>query len=593
MIKPECPSASGIIILNSILSQFMSKNQIILIQLTFKVMATEKKPIILSVDDDPQVLRSLRRDLRNKYKASYRIVSTESANEALNSLEELKKRGDEIAMFISDQRMPEMLGVEFLEKAKTFYPEAGLILLTAYSDIDAAIKAINDVQLDYYLTKPWNPPEEKLYPVLDDLLDKWEAEYIPPFTGIKVIGYQYSPKSHAIKDFLAGNLIPYQWLDVETSANAQELLDLHQQATKDLPFVIFEDGTTLSNPKVADIAAKTELSLQAKSDMYDVAIIGAGPAGLGASVYGGSEGLKTVLIERRAPGGQAGTSSRIENYLGFPSGLSGAELSRRAVAQAKRFGVEFLMPQEVQGIQIKDGYKELTFADGKKINSKAVVITTGVDYRKLPAKGADNFTGAGVYYGAATTEARSCKNKKVYIVGGGNSAGQGAVYLAQFAEKVTILIRKPSLKSSMSSYLIDQINGIENIEVQGRRQVVEAIGEDKLDCIVIENLDDQSTERVPADALFIFIGARPYTEWLGDSIFRNQKGFIKTGKDVVLDEHFKKTWKKEREPLLLETSIPGVFAAGDVRSGSMARVASSVGEGAMAIKFVHSYLSEV
>lgn len=556
-------------------------------------MASNKKPIIFSIDDDPQVLRSLRRDLRNEYKNDYRIISTESANEALPSLVELKKQGEVVALFISDQRMPEMLGVDFLEKAKTIFPDAKRVLLTAYSDTNAAIKAINEVQLDYYLMKPWNPPTEKLYPILDDLLEEWQAAYRPAFQGIKVVGYQYSPKSHTIKDFLAGNLRPYLWLDVEHSEEAKELLSLHNIETKELPTVFFEDGIYLSSPKLQEVASRVGLNPDAKSDMYDVVIIGAGPAGLAASVYGGSEGLKTLLVEKKAPGGQAGTSSRIENYLGFPSGLSGAELTRRALTQAERFGVEFLSPQEVINIESEGNYKKLTLGNGNIVNTKSVIISTGVDYRRLPAEGADNFTGAGVYYGAATTEAFSCTNKEVYVVGGGNSAGQGAVYLSKFAKKVTILIRRPNLKSSMSSYLIDQINGIDNIEVHGKRQVLKACGENHLQELVIQNMEDESSYTVPADALFIFIGARPITDWLGQQLIRTEKGFIETGNGLTSYNNFKKIWKRDREPFLLETCIPGVFAAGDVRAGAMNRVASAVGEGATAIKFVHAYLAEI
>lgn len=556
-------------------------------------MATVQKPIILSIDDDPQVSRSLRRDLRNEYKDEYRIISTTSAQEALDSLKTWKQKGEEIALFLSDQRMPEMLGVEFLERAKQVYPKAKRVLLTAYSDIDAAIKAINDVHLDYYLTKPWNPPKEKLYPVLSDLLFDWQSSHKPTFRGIKVIGYQYSPKSHLIKDFLAGNLRPYQWLDIENSAEAKELLELNNLTQKDLPVVLFEDGDYLTNPTPQDIASKVGLNPNAKSDLYDVVIIGAGPAGLAAGVYGGSEGLKTLLIEKRAPGGQAGTSSRIENYLGFPSGLSGADLTNRALTQARRFGIEFLSPQEVVNITMEGNYKQLHLADKNIVNTKTVVISTGVDYRKLPAEGADDFSGAGVYYGAATTEAVACRNKEVYIVGGGNSAGQGAVYLSQFAHKVSILIRRPDLTSSMSSYLIDQIDGIENIEVHGYREVVKACGEGHLQQLVLQNLEDDSTYTVNADALFIFIGARPYTDWLEGNLIRDEKGFVETGNSLTQYPHFKETWQMEREPYLLETCIPGVFAAGDVRAGAMNRVASAVGEGATAIKFVHEYLAEV
>lgn len=557
-------------------------------------MSEEKKPIIFSVDDDATVLRSLRRDLRSEYRSTYRIISTESAKEGLEALVELKKKGEVVALLISDQRMPEMPGVDFLEKAKLIFPDARRILLTAYSDTEAAIKAINDVQLDYYLMKPWNPPDEKLYPVISDLLDEWQVNYRPDFQGIRVVGYQYSPKSHNLKDFLAGNLLPYQWLDIDQNEKARELLELHGLTNKDLPVIFLEDGEHLSDPSVQQVASKVGLNPQAKSDLYDVVIIGAGPAGLAAAVYGGSEGLKTLLIEKRAPGGQAGTSSRIENYLGFPKGLSGAELTRRALTQATRFGIEFLSPQEVTNMEMDAQYKILTLGDGSKINTRSVIITTGVDYRRLPATGVDNFTGAGVYYGAATTEAHAVEGKKVYVVGGGNSAGQGAVYLSKFAEKVTILIRKPDLTSSMSSYLIDQIDNIENIDVHGHRQIVEACGEGRLQKLVIQNLEDESTYEVPADALFIFIGARPFTDWLeANDILRNDKGFIETGKELFRFGNFKKIWKLDREPFLLETCRPGIFAAGDVRSGAMNRVASAVGEGAMAIKFVHEYLAEV
>ncbi len=558
-------------------------------------MAEAQKPIIFSVDDDEQVLRSLKRDLRNAYKEQYRIISTDSAREGLDALQDLKKRGDEVALFLSDQRMPEMLGVDFLEKARKLYPLAKRVLLTAYSDTDAAIRAINEVQLDFYLMKPWDPPGEKLLPVLNDLLDDWQVAYRPAFRGIRLIGYQYSPKSHNLKDFLAGNLRPYEWLDIESNPKAAELLELHGLERNQLPVVFFEEGDYLTDPSIQDLAKRVGLNPEVdQTAVYDVAIIGAGPAGLAAAVYGGSEGLKTLLIEKRAPGGQAGTSSRIENYLGFPKGLSGADLTRRALTQATRFGIEFLAPQEVVDIQVQGNYKIVHLADGSAITARAVIITTGVDYRRLPAEGVDNFTGAGVYYGAATTEALSCRDQQVFIVGGGNSAGQGAVYLSQFARKVVILVRKPDLSDSMSSYLIDQINKIDNIEVHGHREIVRACGENRLQKVVIRNLEDDSTYEEPADALFIFIGARPFTEWLKDDyILCNKKGFIETGKELMQYPHFKKIWKLQREPFLLETCQPGIFAAGDVRAGAMNRVASAVGEGAMAIKFVHEYLGEV
>lgn len=551
------------------------------------------KPILFSIDDDPQVLRAIRRDLRKKYSGQYRIVSTESANEALEALAQLKNKGENVAMFLSDQRMPEMLGVEFLEKAKLEFPEAKRVLLTAYSDTDAAIKAINDVQLDYYLMKPWDPPEEKLYPVIDDQLAEWEANHTPTYHGIKVVGYQFSPKSHSVKDYLSGNLFPYKWYDIETSEEGQELLERNNIEQKDLPATFFEDGSYETGSNLQAIAEKLGLSPKAQSDLYDVVIIGAGPAGLAAGVYGGSEGLSTLLIEKRAPGGQAGTSSRIENYLGFPKGLSGADLTRRAISQATRFGVEFLSPQEVKHISVVENYKNITLVDGTEIHTKSIVIATGVDYRRHPARGIEDFTGAGVYYGAATTEASACKNQDVYIVGGGNSAGQGAMYLSQFARNVYILIRKPDLSSTMSSYLIDQINGTENIHVLGKHQVLEASGSDHLEQLCIENMETGDSKRVDAAALFVFIGARPYTEWLGDQLLTDQKGFLYTGRDLYKAEHFKDVWKWPRDPYNLETCVPGIFAAGDVRSGAMNRVASATGEGAMAISFVHKYLSEI
>ena len=556
-------------------------------------MASDKKPIIFSIDDDPQVLRSLKNDLRNAYKNEYRILSTDSPLEALKSLPDLKKQGETVALFLSDQRMPNMLGVEFLEQAKTYFPEAKRVLLTAYSDTEAAIRAINNVGLDHYLIKPWDPPSEKLYPVIDKLLDQWQNNYIPEFHGIRLIGYQYVPKSHEIKDFLAGNLFPYQWLDIASDERAKEWLALHNLEAKDLPVVLLEDGTPLINPSTSELASKLGLATQATQETYDVVIIGAGPAGLAAAVYGGSEGLKTLLIERRAPGGQAGTSSRIENYLGFPDGLSGSDLTRRAITQATRLGAEFLSSTGVDKIEIEGNYKKLTLRDGNQINTKSVIIATGVDYRKLPAKGADQFTGAGVYYGAATTEANACRDKQIYVVGGDNSAGQGAVYLSQFANKVHIVIRREDLTATMSSYLIDQIKALPNIEILGKTEVVEALGHESLECIVLENVETKETRQVKADSLFIFIGTRPASEWLPSNILMDDKGFIETGKELKQYPQFKSIWKRQREPFLLETCQPGIFAAGDVRAGAMNRVASAVGEGAMAIKFVHEYLAEV
>ncbi|WP_343702024.1 FAD-dependent oxidoreductase [Chitinophaga sp.] len=550
-------------------------------------------PIIFCIDDDEQVLRAITRDLKNKYRGEYRVLATTAVTEALESLRELKNKGETIAMFVSDQRMPQLDGVAFLEKAMQFYPNAKRVLLTAYSDTDAAIKAINKVQLDYYLVKPWDPPEEKLFPVIDELLDDWHHEHRPEFRGIKVTGYQFSQQSHAIKDFLAGNLIPYHWLDIQTSEEGKSLLQLNNLGTQDLPVVFFEDGSYLIKPAIADIARKAGLTPQIKHDVYDVVIIGAGPAGLAAGVYGASEGLKTLLIERRAPGGQAGTSSRIENYLGFPSGLTGAELTRRAITQATRLGTEFLAPQSVKDIRQKDGYNKIILEDDTEINTRSVIITTGVDYRTLDKKGIADFTGAGIYYGAAMTEATACRDKQVFVVGGGNSAGQAAMYLSKFARNVYILIRKEDLTSTMSAYLIDQIGSASNITVRPFTEIEEARGNERLQQLVIHNIATGEKTTEEADALYIFIGAKPFTDWIALNIIKDEKGFIETGGELKNYPAFGKVWKQPRDPYLLETSCPGVFAAGDVRAHAMNRVAAAVGEGSMAISFVHKYLAEV
>jgi thioredoxin reductase (NADPH) len=551
-----------------------------------------KKPILFALDDDLQVLRAVVRDLRNQYGKDLRIVSTTSAKEALGSLTDLKNKNESIALFLSDQRMPEMQGVEFLQQTKELFPEAKRVLLTAYSDTAAAISAINDAQLDYYLMKPWDPPEEKLFPVLTDLLDDWQSNHLPDFQGIRIVGFQFSPRSHQVKDFLSGNLIPYQWLDYESNTAGQELVELNHIETKDLPAVFFEDGSYLLNPDIQQVAEKTGMRSKASKTMYDVTIIGAGPSGLAAAVYGGSEGLSTAVIEKRAPGGQAGGSSRIENYLGFPNGLSGSDLSRRALSQATRFGVEFLSPQEVISISTKDHYKILQLADGSTLNTKSVIITTGVDYRTLDAIDVERFTGAGIYYGAATTEAHACRGKDVYVVGGGNSAGQAAMYLANFASRVFIVIRKKDLAATMSKYLIDQIGGTKNIHLLPETEVRQVYGEDRLSEVELENMITRTKEKVAAAALFIFIGARPVTDWITLDIIKDEKGFIETGRELLKYDAFKKAWKLAREPYLLETCSPGIFVAGDVRAGAMNRVASAVGEGAMAIKFVHQYLAE-
>ncbi len=552
-----------------------------------------KLPFIVIIDDDIQVLRAIQRDVRNKFHEDYKVLATESALEALESVAELKSKNEIVALFISDQRMPEMEGIAFMEKTKEIFPDAKKVLLTAYSDIEAAIKAINTLKLDYYLLKPWNPPEEKLYPVITDLLEDWQNNFIPEFEGIKIIGYQWSPASHRLKDFLTGNLIPYRWLDLELNKEAPELLSLYNIQPDELPAVLFEDGSFLKNPVEIDIAKKIGLKSIALEELYDVVIIGAGPAGLAAAVYGGSEGLKTLMIEKKAPGGQAGTSSRIENYLGFPSGLSGYDLTRRALTQATRFGVELISPSQVVDINIKDNYKILSLSNGPEIKTHTIILSTGVDYRTLDIKGINELTGAGVYYGSTTAEANSCKDKNVYILGGGNSAGQAAMYLSGFAKNVFIVIRKKSLDSTMSNYLINQINKTENISLISNSIISEVIGQNRLECITINNMETDDQKTAEAAALFIFIGAKPVTDWIKLDIFKDSKGFIVTGRDSYKFEDFKKYWKLERDPYMLETCIPGIFAAGDVRSGAMNRVASAVGEGAMAVKLVHEYLAEL
>ena len=551
-------------------------------------------PIIFSIDDDSQVLRAITRDLKSHYREDYRILSTTSAREALESLLELKNKSETVALFISDQRMPEMEGVDFLQQAREIYPDARRVLLTAYSDTDAAIRAINDVQLDYYLMKPWDPPEEKLFPTISELLDDWQESYRPPFKGLKIIGYQFSPQSHEIKEFLSGNLVPYQWLDVEMSQEGRDLLKLNNIALKDLPAVFLEDGSCMCSPSITQVADKVGLNPGIKNSIYDVVIIGAGPAGLAASVYGASEGLRTLLVERRSPGGQAGTSSRIENYLGFPNGLSGSELTRRAITQATRLGAEVLLPRSVSSICQKDGYKKVILDNGEEINTHAVVITTGVDYRKLETQGIADFTGAGVYYGAAMTEASAFRNCEVFVVGGGNSAGQAAMHLSKFASNVYIIIRKRDLTSTMSAYLIDQIATRSNIHLLPCSEITCATGkEGRLEELKIQSAETHQETVHKANALFIFIGAKPFTDWIGLDIIKDEKGFLETGRDLRTREQFNKIWKQEREPYLLETSCPGIFAAGDVRAGAMNRVASAVGEGSMAISFVHKYLAEV
>ncbi len=552
----------------------------------------KKKPIIFSIDDDPQVLKSIRADLRNRYRKDYRIISSQSAEEALATLPELKNRGEEIALLLSDQRMPEMKGVDFLQKAKEIFPAAKRALLTAYSEVDAAIKAINEVQLDYYLTKPWNPPTERLYPVIDELLEEYAANRDFGYSGIKLLAYQNHPLTHDLKEFLAGNLVPYRFIDPRNQPDeAEPFLNINQLTEEDFPVLILENGSVLKTATISQLATAIGLKAEAQYDLYDVVVVGSGPAGLSAAVYGGSEGLRTAIIEKLAPGGQAGTSSRIENYLGFPNGISGSELSRRAHAQALKFGVEFISPAEVNQLTLEGDYKKLHLNNGNVLISKAVVLATGMTYRMHPAAGMDDLTGVAVYYGAATTEAISCSNKHIIIIGGGNSAGQGAVYLSKFARKVSIMVRRSDLSSTMSQYLIDQIAAIENIEVLGHTEIRSIVGTEAIEKISLYNNKTKESWEDSTDVIFVFIGTRPNTDWLDDNILRNEKGFILTGQELTQHPDFSKLWTEKRSPMSLETSVPGIFAVGDVRYGAMNRVASAVGEGSMSIKMSHTYLS--
>lgn len=550
------------------------------------------KPAIIAVDDDPGVLQAVARDLRRQYGEHFRIIRSDSGATALDAVKQLKLRNETVSLFLVDQRMPQMSGVEFVEQAGEIFPQAKRVLLTAYADTEAAIRAINTAKLDYYLLKPWDPPEERLYPVLDDLLEDWLASYSPQFDGIRVIGDRWSPRSHNIKDFLARNQIPYRWLDIEREEEALQLLSYTKEDNPQLPQVLFPGGDRLIQPENTQIAEKIGLQTQAEKPFYDLVVVGGGPAGLAAAVYGASEGLHTVTIEREAPGGQAGTSSRIENYLGFPVGLSGGDLARRAVTQAKRFGVEIITPQEVTGLRVKDDYRILSLKDGSEISCHAVILALGVWWRRLNVPGIDRLTGAGVYYGAAQTEALSCQDEEVYIVGGANSAGQGAMYFSKYASKVTMLVRGESLTKSMSQYLIDQIAATDNIVVQTHCSVREAKGKDSLEALVIENSQTGESQTVPAKSLFIFIGAVPHTEWLDGVLKRSERGFILTGGDLPRKANRPQGWTLAREPYLLETSLPGVFAVGDVRNGSIKRVASGVGEGSICVQFVHRYLSQ-
>ena len=555
-----------------------------------------RKPVILTVDDDPDVLHAIERDLKKRYDERYRVLRADSGRVALDLLRRLQQRNDPVALLLVDHRMPQMNGVEMLQEAIKLYPNAKRTLLTAYADTDAAIKAINDVQLNHYLLKPWDPPEEQLFPVLDDLLNDWYADFHPPFDGIRVLGTRWSSRSYDVRNFLARNQVPYQWLDADAANRDQEVDRLLKSLAPEdlkLPVVMFPNGNCVAEPTTQDLAERLGLRTRAGLEFYDLAIVGGGPAGLAAAVYGASEGLKTIMVEREAPGGQAALSSRIENYLGFPSGLTGGDLTRRAVAQARRFGVEIVSPQEATALRVDGPYRFLRLNDGTELSCHAMLLATGVQWRKLDIPGMDRLQGAGVYYGGTSTEAISCRDEDVFIVGGANSAGQAAMFFSQYAKRVVMLVRGDSLAATMSQYLIEQVQATHNIHIEYRTRVLEVHGEDRLESVSIVCDLSGEVNRVPANSMFVFIGAEPCTSWLGGVVERNERGFILTGPDLLKSGKRPRGWTLERDPGLLETNIPGVFAVGDVRYGSVKRVASGVGEGSVAIQFVHQYLSNV
>ena len=553
------------------------------------------KPALLTVDDDPEVLRAIERDLRQQYADRYRVLRAESGKAALEALDHLRRRNEPVALFLVDQRMPQMNGVAFLTEAIKLYPDTKRALLTAYADTDAAIRAINDARIHHYLLKPWDPPEQHLYPVLDDLLEDWQAGYRPPFDGLRVLSDRWSPRSYALREFLARHQVPFRWLDVERAERDPEVrtaIEGLDPDTSPLPVVIFPDGTRLGDPANSVLAERIGLRVRADTNFVDLIIVGGGPAGLAAAVYAASEGLKTVIVERDAPGGQAGLSSRIENYLGFPSGLSGADLTRRAVTQARRFGVQVLSPQEAISLRIEGPYRHVKISDGSELACHALLLAMGVQWRKLDIPGLDRLQGAGVYYGAGSTEAMTCVDEDVYIIGGANSAGQAAMNFSRYARRVIMLVRGDSLAGSMSRYLIDEIEKTPNIHVELHSSVTEAHGETRLEAISVHCSSSGETTVVPASSLFIFIGAEPKTEWLGGLVERDARGFILTGPDLRRNGKPSSGWPLARDPALLEASVPGVFAAGDVRRGSVKRVASGVGEGSIAIQFIHQYLGD-
>ena len=548
------------------------------------------RPAILAVDDDQQVRNAVVRDLRAHYAKTYQIVAADSGRAALEITASLKKRNQPIALFLVDQRMPQMTGADFLAEAGEIFPDAKRVLLTAYADKDVAIQAINDIQLDYYLMKPWEPPDKLLYPALDELLSEWQVNYRPPFEGVTVIDHRWSKLGTEIRDFLARNNIPYRRLDVQVDDEAATLLKIAGD-TAELPTVILPDGASLIQPTIAALANACGQSTRSKTPFYDLVVVGGGPAGLAAAVYGASEGLQTLVVECEAPGGQAGTSSRIENYLGFPKGLSGSELSRRALAQAERLGAEFLIARQVTGLRLDGPIKYVRLSDGSEISCHGLIIASGVQYRRLDVPGVTPLEGAGVFYGAATTEGAACKDQDVYVIGGGNSAGQGAIFLAEYARSVTILIRREDLSQTMSQYLIERIDQTDNISVLPHTQVIEVFGETVLESIKLQNTVTKAEEVRPASGLFVFIGAVAQTGWLDDQVARDDQDYILTGRDSQRLPNWRSTWPAERDPFLTETSVPGIFAAGDIRHGSVKRVAAAVGEGSITVRFVHQHLA--
>ena len=548
------------------------------------------KPTILAVDDDPEVAAAITRDLRSRYGADYRVVRTTSGPEALAVLAKLALRDQPVALIAADQRMPQMTGIEMLEQARTHAPGAKYLLLTAYADTDVAIKAINDIGLDYYLLKPWDPPGERLYPVVDDLLGDWRRANPDHTSEVRVVGHRWSDRSHDIKMFLARNHVPYRWYDVERDAEAQRLRDLAHATPADLPLVLVPDGDTLRSPTTLDLAGALGLRTSARQRLYDVCIVGGGPAGLAAAVYAASEGLSTVIVEREAPGGQAGQSAAIENYLGFPKGLTGSDLTQRAIAQVSRFGAEMVLARDVAGFETRGPVRAVLFDGSGEIEARALVVATGVSYRRLEAAGLGELTGRGVYYGANASDASQCQGDDVYIVGAANSAGQAALNLARYAKRVVLVVRATTLTDTMSQYLVERITSAPNIEVRYRSEVVAGRGEGHLEKLTLADKDSGAAEEVSSSWLFVFIGASPRTEWLGPDVARDGKGFVVTGQDLLAPAHAGR-WPLPRAPFALETSVPGVFAAGDVRLDSMKRVASAVGEGAMSIYLVHRYLA--